>query len=94
MDDTHKNQWNSKRKKNDKKRVCKKIDFTAKVLDVTEQELFDDSAKAMKKCFRYFLKKADDKEIESFFQSFINSKIQNNVNVNFGKVVMKNELLG
>jgi len=47
----------------------------------------------MKKCFRYFLKKADDKEIESFFQSFINSKIQNNVNVNFGKVVMKNELL-
>jgi len=69
------------------------IPYIAEVLDVTEQELFDDSAKAMKKCFRYFLKKADDKEIESFFQSFINSKIQNNINVNFGKVVMKNELL-
>ena len=66
------------------------ISYVADVLDVSEQELFDTSSKARKKCFKYFLQEASKDELE-YFYSFINSQIKNNVNVNYGKIIMNSE---
>jgi len=63
------------------------IPFIAEVLNVTEQELFDTSDKTRKKCFKYFLQNASKEELE-YFNNFINSQIHNNINVNYGKVIM------
>ena len=54
------------------------ISYVADILDVSEQEIFDTSSKA-KKCYK--------RRIE-FFSTFINSQIQNNVNVNYDKIIL------
>jgi len=66
------------------------IPFVAEVLDVTEQELFDTSSKTRKKCFKYFLQHAPKDELE-YFHHFINSQIHNNININYGKVIMNTD---
>ena len=66
------------------------IPYIAEVLDITEQELFDTNNKTRKRCFKYFLENAEKKELE-YFNNFINSQIQNNININYGKVIMNGE---
>ncbi len=66
------------------------IPFIADILDITEQELFDTSTKTRKKCFKYFLQNASKDELE-YFNNFINSQIQNNININYGSVVMNSK---
>ena len=66
------------------------IPYIAEVLDVTEQELFDTTQKTRKKCFKYFVENAEQSELE-YFNSFINSQINHGVNINYGKVVFKNQ---
>jgi len=69
------------------------IPYIAEVLGVTEQEIFDNSDTARKKCFKYFLENATKEELE-YFSKFINSQI-NNIHINYGKIVMnsnENEL--
>jgi len=68
------------------------IPFIAEVLDVTEQELFDNYSKTKKRCFKYFLQSATKDELE-YFHDFINSKIQNNININYGKVIMNSKII-
>jgi len=63
------------------------IPFIAETLDITEQELFDTTTKTRKKCFKYFLQNASKDELE-YFNTFINSQIHNNINVNYGKIIM------
>jgi transcriptional regulator with XRE-family HTH domain len=63
------------------------IPYIAEVLDVTEQELFDTSAKTRKRCFKYFVENAQQNELE-YFNSFINSQITHNVNINYGNIIM------
>lgn len=63
------------------------IPFIAEALGVTEQELFDTSSTSRKKCFKYFLQNATKNELE-YFNHFINSQIHNNININYGKVIM------
>jgi len=63
------------------------IPYIAEALNVTEQELFDTSPRSRKKCFKYFLQSASKDELE-YFNHFINSQIQNNININYGKVIM------
>jgi transcriptional regulator with XRE-family HTH domain len=65
------------------------IPYIAEVLDVTEQELFDTTDKTRKKCFKYFVKNAQKSELE-YFNNFINAQINNSVNINYGKIIMKN----
>ena len=50
------------------------IPFIAEALDVTEQELFDTSAKTRTKCFKYFLKNATKEDLE-YFNNIINAQI-------------------
>ena len=69
------------------------IPYIAEVLGVTEQEIFDNSKQARKKCFKYFIENATQEELE-YFNKFINSQI-NNIHINYGKIVMnsnENEL--
>ena len=69
------------------------IPYIAEVLGVTEQEIFDNSKEARKKCFKYFLENATKEELE-YFNNFLNSQI-NNIHINYGKIVMnsnENEL--
>jgi len=66
------------------------IPYIAEVLDITEQELFDSTSKTRKRCFKYFLQNAPKDELE-YFSGFINSKIQNNVNLNFGQIIMSSQ---
>ncbi len=68
------------------------IPYISELLDVTVQELFDTSPKSRKKCFKYFIENADYQELE-YFNNFINSQITNNVNINYGKVVMNSNIL-
>ena len=63
------------------------IPYIAEVLDVTEQEIFDNSSKTRKRCFRYFLQNATKDELESF-NHFIASQIHNNININYGKIII------
>jgi len=67
------------------------LSYIAEALDVTEQELFNTSAKTRKRCFKYFLEDASRDELE-YFHSFINSQIQNNVNVNYAKIIMNTKM--
>lgn len=62
------------------------IPYVAEVLNVTEQELFDTSAKTRKKCFQYFLQSASKEELE-YFQNFIYYQINNNVVTNYGNII-------
>jgi len=66
------------------------IPYISDVLDITEQELFDSTSKTRKRCFKYFLQNAPKDELE-YFNGFINSQIQNNVNLNFGKIIMSSQ---
>ena len=63
------------------------IPFVVDILNITEQELFDISPKARKKCFKYFLENASKDDLE-YFNRFINSQIHNNININYGQVIM------
>ena len=63
------------------------IPYIAEALNITEQELFDTSAKTRKKCFKYFLENASKDELE-YFNRFINTQIDNNININYGNVIM------
>jgi transcriptional regulator with XRE-family HTH domain len=63
------------------------IPYIAEALDVTEQELFDTTQKTRKRCFKYFVENADKNELE-YFNSFINSQITHNVNINYGHIIM------
>ena len=66
------------------------IPYIAEVLNITEQELFDTSPKSRKKCFKFFLEDASKDELE-YFNNFINYQIQNNVNVNYGSIIMNSK---
>lgn len=66
------------------------ISYIAEALDITEQELFDTSSKTRKRCFKYFLQNASKDELE-YFNNFINSQIDNNININYGKVIMNSK---
>ena len=66
------------------------IPFIAETLDITEQELFDTSSKTKKRCFKYFLENSEQEELE-YFRNFINSQIHNNININYGKVIMNSQ---
>ena len=68
------------------------VPFIAEALDVTEQELFDTTDKTRKKCFKYFLENASESELE-FFNNLINSQLQNNINLNYTKVIMGSKTL-
>ncbi len=68
------------------------ISYIAEALNITEQELFSTDVKSRKKCFKYFIENADYQELE-YFNNFINSQITNNVNINYGKVVMNSNIL-
>lgn len=68
------------------------IPYIAEVLNITEQELFDTSANTRKKCFKYFLQNAKKDELE-YFHNFINSQIHNNININYGKVIMNTKII-
>ncbi len=63
------------------------IPYIADALNITEQELFDITRKSRKKCFKYFIESAEIEELEQF-NSFITSKITNNANINYGKILM------
>ncbi len=63
------------------------IPFIAEALDVTEQELFDNSSKTRKRCFKHFLQNASKEELE-YFSHFINSQIKNSVGVSYDKAIM------
>lgn len=64
------------------------LPFIAESLNVTEQELFDTTEKTKKICFKSFLENASESELD-FLNTFINSKIHNNININYGKVIME-----
>lgn len=66
------------------------IPYIAEVLNITEQELFDSTSKTRKKCFKYFIQNAQKDELE-YFNSFINSQIQNNVNLNFSEIIIRSK---
>ena len=66
------------------------ISYVSEILDVTEQELFDTSSKTRKKCFKYFLQNASKEELE-YFNNFINTQINNNININYGNVIMNSK---
>jgi len=64
------------------------IPYIAEVLNVTEQEIFDTSAKTRKKCFKYFLQNASKDELE-YFNSFISLKLQNDMDINYDKMILE-----
>ncbi|MBT5935050.1 helix-turn-helix transcriptional regulator [Sulfurimonas sp.] len=66
------------------------ISYVAEVLGVTEQELFDTSVESRKKCFKYFLQNAPKEELE-YFNHFISSQIHNDININYGEVIMNSK---
>lgn len=68
------------------------IPYIAEVLNITEQELFDITPKTRKRCFKYFLQNASKKELE-YFNNFINAQIHNNININYGSVMMNQKLI-
>jgi transcriptional regulator with XRE-family HTH domain len=68
------------------------VPYIAEALNVTEQELFDTSSNTRKKCFKYFLQNASKNELEYFYK-FINSQIHNNVNINYGNIIMNTKFL-
>ncbi len=63
------------------------IPFVADVLDVIEQELFDNSSKTRKRCFKYFLQNASKEELE-YFNHFIYSQMKNDIGINYDKAIM------
>ncbi len=63
------------------------VPYIAEALNVTEQELFDNSSKTRKRCFKYFLQNASKEELE-YFSHFINSQIKNTVGVSYDKAIM------
>jgi DNA replicative helicase MCM subunit Mcm2 (Cdc46/Mcm family) len=65
------------------------ISYIADALDITEQELFDTTRKTRKRYFKYFIDNAEIEELEQF-NSFVTSKITNNININYGQVFMSN----
>lgn len=65
------------------------IPYIAEALDITEQELFDSKKSAKKKCIKYLMQNADNKELEKI-TSYINSQMTQKVHINYGQVIMKN----
>ncbi|MCX6075658.1 MAG: helix-turn-helix transcriptional regulator [Campylobacterales bacterium] len=65
------------------------IPFIAEVLNVTEQELFDNTSKSRTRCFKYFIKNSNHKELE-YFNNFIKSQITYNINVNNADTITTN----
>ena len=63
------------------------LPYIADALQITEQELFDTTKKTRKKYFKYIVDNAELEELEKF-NSFVTSKITNNININYGNVVM------
>ena len=63
------------------------IPYIAEALDVTEQELFDTSAKTRKRCIKYFIQNASRDELEHF-RYFIETQIKNTVGINYQDAIM------
>lgn len=63
------------------------ISYVAEVLDVTEQELFDNSSKTRKRCFKYFLQNASKEELE-YFRYFIETQMKNNLGLSYDTMIM------
>ncbi len=63
------------------------LSYIADALHITEQELFDTTRKTRKRYFKYFIDNAEMEELEQF-NSFVTSKITNNININYGHVFM------
>jgi transcriptional regulator with XRE-family HTH domain len=62
------------------------IPYIAEALDITEQELFENTKYSRKKCIKYVLESSDEKEL-NYFNTIINSKITNS-NINYGSIII------
>ena len=62
------------------------IPFIAEALDITEQELFENSKYSRKKCLKYILEKSDEKEL-NYFNTIVNSKVTNS-KINYGSIIV------
>lgn len=68
------------------------VPYIADALEITEQELFDNSPTTIKRCFKAFLENASEKELEQF-QNLINFQIKNYINVNYNKMVINDKTM-
>jgi hypothetical protein len=59
---------------------------------ITEQELFDTSESTKKKCIKYLIDNTGSSGLEEL-NKYINSRITQNINVNYGNVIMSNREL-
>jgi transcriptional regulator with XRE-family HTH domain len=66
------------------------ITYIAEALDITEQELFDDSLKTKIKYVKHISKDSDAKEIE-YLNKFVNSNISNFIQSNNSEINIHNE---
>lgn len=66
------------------------IPYIAEALDITEQELFDNSSKAKKRYFQYLLNSSSKEELE-YFLYCINSQIKTTMDVN-GNTTVDNKI--
>jgi transcriptional regulator with XRE-family HTH domain len=62
------------------------IPYIAEALDITEQELFENTKYSRKKCIKYVLESSDEKEL-NYFNTIINSKITNS-NINYASIII------
>jgi transcriptional regulator with XRE-family HTH domain len=62
------------------------IPYIAEALDITEQELFENTKYSRKKCIKYVLESSDEKEL-NYFNTIINSKITNS-HINYGSIII------
>ena len=68
------------------------IPYISEALDITEQELFDSSESTKKQCIKYLIDNTDSGGLEELGR-YINSRITQNINVNYGNVIMSNREL-
>lgn len=68
------------------------ISYISEALDVTEQELFDTKESTKKKCVKYLIDNTGNSGLEEL-NRYINSRITQNINVNYGQVIMSTKEL-
>ncbi len=68
------------------------IPYISEALDITEQELFYTKESTKKKCIKYLIDNSGSSGLEELSR-YINSRITQNINVNYGHVVMSNREL-
>ena len=68
------------------------IPYISEALDITEQELFYTKESTKKKCIKYLIDNTGSSGLEELSR-YVNSRITQNINVNYGHVVMSNREL-